>query len=153
MDDLRRLLAHFEGGRVMATAQAPSPFYAAVKDAQLPAGARLSKVQVVGSNFQGKCSAMVSEAWPGEITSWEQMKNLFLTKFQAAVKYAPPVTSLANIKKKEGKSLNSYLKRNGLLEASSRKRSNDFGGLVCSGGIFQTCGTIVGGQQEDIFFT
>lgn len=48
---------------------------------------------------------------PGEIVSWDQMKNLFSTKFQAAMKYALPVTSLTNIKQKEGKSLTSYFKR------------------------------------------
>ncbi|XP_074336442.1 uncharacterized protein LOC141673588 [Apium graveolens] len=45
------------------------------------------------------------------ITSWEQMKTLFLTQFQVAVKYTPPVTTLANVKEKEGESLTSYFKR------------------------------------------
>ncbi|XP_074346717.1 uncharacterized protein LOC141685520 [Apium graveolens] len=48
---------------------------------------------------------------PGVISSWEQMKTLFLTQFQAAVKYTPPVTTLANVKQKEGESLTSYFKR------------------------------------------
>ena len=39
------------------------------------------------------------------------MKTLFLTQFQAAVKYTPPVTTLANVKQKEGESLTSYFKR------------------------------------------
>ncbi|XP_074368281.1 uncharacterized protein LOC141708514 [Apium graveolens] len=39
------------------------------------------------------------------------MKTLFLTKFQAVVKYTPPVTTLANVKQKEGESLTSYFKR------------------------------------------
>ncbi|XP_074355656.1 uncharacterized protein LOC141695297 [Apium graveolens] len=39
------------------------------------------------------------------------MKTLFLTQFQAAVKYTPPVTMLANVKQKEGESLTSYFKR------------------------------------------
>ncbi|XP_074323058.1 uncharacterized protein LOC141660003 [Apium graveolens] len=38
------------------------------------------------------------------------MKTLFLTQFQAAVKYTPPVTTLANMKQKEGESLTSYFK-------------------------------------------
>ncbi|XP_074368018.1 uncharacterized protein LOC141708339 [Apium graveolens] len=39
------------------------------------------------------------------------MKTLFLTQFQAAAKYTPPVTTLANVKQKEGESLTSYFKR------------------------------------------
>ncbi|XP_074356058.1 uncharacterized protein LOC141695733 [Apium graveolens] len=39
------------------------------------------------------------------------MKTLFLTQFQAVVKYTPLVTTLANVKQKEGESLTSYLKR------------------------------------------
>ncbi|XP_074353065.1 uncharacterized protein LOC141692233 [Apium graveolens] len=39
------------------------------------------------------------------------MKTLFLTQFQAAVKYTPPVTTLSNVKQKEGESLTSYFKR------------------------------------------
>ncbi|XP_074378337.1 uncharacterized protein LOC141719870 [Apium graveolens] len=39
------------------------------------------------------------------------MKTLFLTKFQAAVRYAPSVTTLANIKQRENESLTSYFKR------------------------------------------
>ena len=36
----RSLLAHLEGGKISATAQAPSPFSAAVREAQLPVGYR-----------------------------------------------------------------------------------------------------------------
>ncbi|XP_074345424.1 uncharacterized protein LOC141684389 [Apium graveolens] len=39
------------------------------------------------------------------------METLFLTQFQAAVKYTPPVTTLANVKQKEGESLTSYFRR------------------------------------------
>ncbi|XP_074342007.1 uncharacterized protein LOC141679404 [Apium graveolens] len=39
------------------------------------------------------------------------MKTLFLTQFQAVVKYTPPVTILANVKQKEGESLTLYFKR------------------------------------------
>ncbi|XP_074356018.1 uncharacterized protein LOC141695691 [Apium graveolens] len=39
------------------------------------------------------------------------MKTLFLTQFQAAVKYTPAVTMLANVKQKEGESLTLYFKR------------------------------------------
>ncbi|XP_074324202.1 uncharacterized protein LOC141661118 [Apium graveolens] len=38
MSDLKRFLNHLEGGRVTATAQAPSPFSAVVREAQLPTG-------------------------------------------------------------------------------------------------------------------
>ncbi|XP_074374110.1 uncharacterized protein LOC141714492 [Apium graveolens] len=39
------------------------------------------------------------------------MKTLFLTKFQAAVRYAPSVTTLANVRQRENESLISYFKR------------------------------------------
>ena len=39
------------------------------------------------------------------------MQTMFLTQFQATVKYAPPVTTLANIKQKEGETLHAYFKR------------------------------------------
>ncbi|XP_074356772.1 uncharacterized protein LOC141696542 [Apium graveolens] len=39
------------------------------------------------------------------------MKTLFLIKFQAAVRYAPSVTTLANVNQRENESLTSYFKR------------------------------------------
>ncbi|XP_074336041.1 uncharacterized protein LOC141673207 [Apium graveolens] len=39
------------------------------------------------------------------------MKTLLLTQFQAAVKYTPPVTTLANVKQKERECLTSYFKK------------------------------------------
>lgn len=39
------------------------------------------------------------------------MQVMFLTQFQVAVKYAPPMTSLANIKQREGETLSAYFKR------------------------------------------
>lgn len=40
MDDIRKLLAHFEGGSVGLATQVASPFTAAVRDAPLPIGYR-----------------------------------------------------------------------------------------------------------------
>lgn len=39
------------------------------------------------------------------------MQVLFLTQSQAVVKYAPHVTTLANIKQREGETLQAYFKR------------------------------------------
>ncbi|XP_074346618.1 uncharacterized protein LOC141685413 [Apium graveolens] len=138
-----RLLNHLEGGRVSATAQAPSPFAAVVREAQLPAGYRnttndlhfygnsdpveflgrfniemdvyqgpdLARCHLLSATFREGAQQWFQKLGPGVITSWEQMKMLFLTQFQAAVKYTPPVTTLANVKQKEGESLTSYFKR------------------------------------------
>ncbi|XP_074366739.1 uncharacterized protein LOC141707460 [Apium graveolens] len=64
-----------------------------------------------GATFREGAQQWFQKLDPGVITSWEQMKTLFLTQFQAAVKYTPPVTTLANVKQKEGESLTSYFKR------------------------------------------
>ncbi|KAL8155584.1 hypothetical protein AgCh_000826 [Apium graveolens] len=143
VNDLKRLLNHLEGGRVTATAQAPSPFAAVVREAQLPAGYRnttnylrfhgnsdpveflgrfniemdvyqvpdLARCRLLAATFREGAQQWFQKLGPGVITSWEQMKTLFLTQFQAAVKYTPPVTMLANVKQKEGESLTSYFKR------------------------------------------
>ncbi|XP_074364003.1 uncharacterized protein LOC141704715 [Apium graveolens] len=143
VNDLKRLLNHLEGERVTATAQAPSPFAAVVREAQLPAGYRnttndlrfhgnsdpveflgrfniemdvyqvpdLARCRLLAATFREGAQQWFQKLGPGVITSWEQMKTLFLTQFQAAVKYTPPVTTLANVKQKEGESLTSYFKR------------------------------------------
>ncbi|XP_074327063.1 uncharacterized protein LOC141665004 [Apium graveolens] len=143
MNDLKRLLSHLEGGRVTATAQAPSPFVTVVREAQLPAGYRnttndlhfhgtsdpveflghfniemdvyqvpdLARCRLLAATFREGAQQWFQKLGPGVITSWEKMKTLFLTQFQDAVKYTPPVTTLANMKQKEGESLTSYFKR------------------------------------------
>ncbi|XP_074337018.1 uncharacterized protein LOC141674193 [Apium graveolens] len=65
----------------------------------------------VTATFREGAQQWFQKLGPGVITSWEPMKTLFLTQFQAAVKYIPPVTTLANVKQKEGESLTSYFKR------------------------------------------
>ncbi|KAL8089443.1 hypothetical protein AgCh_039051 [Apium graveolens] len=127
VNDLKRLLNHLEGGRVTATAQAPSPFSVVVREAQLPVGYRnmtnglrfhgnfdpvefLGRFNIEMDVYQvpdlAQCRILVAtlregaQQWfqklgPGVITSWEQMKTLFLTQFQTAVKYTPPVTTEA----------------------------------------------------------
>ncbi|XP_074356377.1 uncharacterized protein LOC141696088 [Apium graveolens] len=53
------------------------------------------------------------------------MKNLFLTKFQAAVRYAPSVTTLANVRQRENESLTSYFKRFNAESTSVREASDE----------------------------
>nr|XP_017228021.1 PREDICTED: uncharacterized protein LOC108203549 [Daucus carota subsp. sativus] len=45
------------------------------------------------------------------ISSWVDMQRMFMTQFQAAPKYAPPVTTLANVKQRDNESLTAYFKR------------------------------------------
>lgn len=71
----------------------------------------LARCRLLAATFREGVQQWFQKIGPWVITSWEQMETLFLTKFQAAVKYAPPVTSLANIKQEEGESLQSYFKR------------------------------------------
>ncbi|XP_074361977.1 uncharacterized protein LOC141702174 [Apium graveolens] len=68
-------------------------------------------IQNQNATFREGAQQWFQKLGPGVITSWDQMKTLFLTQFQAAVKYTPPVTTLANVKQKEGESLTSYFKR------------------------------------------
>ncbi|XP_074376857.1 uncharacterized protein LOC141718373 [Apium graveolens] len=53
------------------------------------------------------------------------MKALFLTKFQAGVRYAPSVTTLANVKQRENESLMSYFKRFNAESTSVRGASDE----------------------------
>ncbi|XP_074328017.1 uncharacterized protein LOC141665929 [Apium graveolens] len=53
------------------------------------------------------------------------MKTLFLTKFQAAVRYVPSITTLANIRQRENKSLTSYFKRFNAESTSVRGASDE----------------------------
>ncbi|XP_074336792.1 uncharacterized protein LOC141673965 [Apium graveolens] len=53
------------------------------------------------------------------------MKTLFMTKFQAAVRYAPFVTTLANIRQRENESLTSYFKRFNAESTSIREASDE----------------------------
>ncbi|XP_074363494.1 uncharacterized protein LOC141704042 [Apium graveolens] len=106
VNDLKRLFNHLEGGRVTATAQAPSPFSAVVREVP-----DLARCRLLDATFREGAQQWFQKLGPGVITSWEQMKTLFLTQFQAVVKYTPPVTTLANVKQKEGESLTSYFKR------------------------------------------
>ncbi|KAK1352793.1 hypothetical protein POM88_052631 [Heracleum sosnowskyi] len=71
----------------------------------------LARCRLLAATFRESAQQWFQKLGPGVITSWEVMKTLFLTKFQATVKYAPPVTTLANIRQKEGESLQSYFKR------------------------------------------
>ncbi|XP_074342206.1 uncharacterized protein LOC141679666 [Apium graveolens] len=71
----------------------------------------LARCRLLAATFRDGAQQWFQKLGPGVITSWEQMKTLFLTQFQAAVKYTLPVTTLTNVKQKEGESLTSYFKR------------------------------------------
>ncbi|XP_074348919.1 uncharacterized protein LOC141687513 [Apium graveolens] len=71
----------------------------------------LARCRLLAATFREGAQQWFQELGPGVITSLEQMKILFLTQFQAAVQYTPPVTTLTNVKQKEGESLTSYFKR------------------------------------------
>ncbi|XP_074360146.1 uncharacterized protein LOC141700236 [Apium graveolens] len=64
-----------------------------------------------GSHLQRRCSTMVPKTWSRGDHILGTDETLFLTQLQAVVKYTPPVTTLANVKQKEGESLTSYFKR------------------------------------------
>ncbi|XP_074346599.1 uncharacterized protein LOC141685395 [Apium graveolens] len=154
--DLKRLLNHLEG-RVTATAEIPSPFLVAVREAQLPAGYRnttsdlrfhgnsdpveflgrfniemdvyqvsdLARCRLLAATFREIAQQWFQKLGPGVITSWDQMKTLFLTKFQAAVRYAPSVTTLVNVRQRENESLTSYFKRFNAESTSVRGTSDE----------------------------
>ncbi|XP_074342822.1 uncharacterized protein LOC141680517 [Apium graveolens] len=71
----------------------------------------LARCRLLEATFREGAQQWFQKLGPGVITSWEQMKTLFPTQFQAAVKYTPTVTMLANVKQKEGEILTSYFKR------------------------------------------
>ncbi|XP_074355802.1 uncharacterized protein LOC141695457 [Apium graveolens] len=71
----------------------------------------LARCRLLAATFRESAQQWFQKLGPGVITSWDQMKNLFLTKFQAAVRYAPSVTTLANVSQRENESLTSYFER------------------------------------------
>ncbi|XP_074366063.1 uncharacterized protein LOC141707007 [Apium graveolens] len=71
----------------------------------------LARCRLLAATFREGAQQWFQKLGPGVITSCEHMRTFFLTQFQAAVKYTPPVTTLANVKQKEGESLTSYFKR------------------------------------------
>ncbi|XP_074352595.1 uncharacterized protein LOC141691735 [Apium graveolens] len=126
VNDLKRLLNHLEGGR----AQLPAGYRNTTNDLRFHGNSDpveflgrfniemdvyqvpdLARCRLLAATFREGAQQWFQKLGPGVITSWEQMKTLFLTQFQAAVKYIPPVTTLANVKQKEGESLTSYFKR------------------------------------------
>ncbi|XP_074370499.1 uncharacterized protein LOC141711714 [Apium graveolens] len=156
VDDLKRLLNNLEG-RVTATAEIPSPFSMAVREAQLPVGYRntisnlrfrgssvpveflgrfniemdvyqvpdLARCRLLATTFRESAQQWFQKLRPGVITFWDQMKTLFLTKFQAAVRYAPSVTTLSNIRQRENESLTSYFERFNAESTSIRGASDE----------------------------
>ena len=84
----------------------------------------LVRCRLLAATFRESAQQWFHKLGPEVIGSWEQMRILFLTQFQAAVKYAPPVTTLANIKQREGETLHAYFKRFN-AEATSVRGATD----------------------------
>ncbi|XP_074336767.1 uncharacterized protein LOC141673938 [Apium graveolens] len=85
----------------------------------------LARCRLLAATFRESAQQWFQKLGPGVINSWDQMKALFLTKFQAAVRYAPSVTTLANVKKMEDESLTSYFKRFNAESTSVRGASEE----------------------------
>ncbi|XP_063942768.1 uncharacterized protein LOC135150410 [Daucus carota subsp. sativus] len=71
----------------------------------------LVRCRLLASTFRDNAYQWFRKLEPASIITWTNMQTMFLTQFQATVKYAPPVTTLANIKQKEGETLHAYFKR------------------------------------------
>ncbi|XP_074374149.1 uncharacterized protein LOC141714533 [Apium graveolens] len=80
----------------------------------------LARCWLLAETFRESAQQWFQKLGPGVITSWEQMKTLFLTMFQAALRYGPSVTTLANVKQRENESLTSYFKRFNVESTSVR---------------------------------
>ncbi|XP_074356707.1 uncharacterized protein LOC141696466 [Apium graveolens] len=85
----------------------------------------LARCRLLAATFRESAQQCFQKLGPGVITSWDQMKNLFLTKFQASVRYAPSVTTLANVRQRENESLTSYFKRFNAESTSVRGASDE----------------------------
>ncbi|XP_074324018.1 uncharacterized protein LOC141660939 [Apium graveolens] len=85
----------------------------------------LARCRLLAVTFRESAQQWFQKLGPGVITSWDQMKTLFLTKFQAAVRYAPSVTTLANVRQRENESLTSYFKRFNAESTSVRGASDE----------------------------
>ncbi|XP_074342252.1 uncharacterized protein LOC141679734 [Apium graveolens] len=80
----------------------------------------LARCHLLATTFRESTQQWFQKLGPGVITSWDQLKTVFLTKFQAAVRYAPSVTTLANVRQRENESLTSYFKRFNAESTSGR---------------------------------
>ncbi|XP_074326905.1 uncharacterized protein LOC141664850 [Apium graveolens] len=85
----------------------------------------LDRCRLLAATFRESAQQWFQKLGPGVITSWDQMKTLFLTKFQAAVRYAPSVTTLANVRQRQNESLTPYFKRFNAESTSVRGASDE----------------------------
>ncbi|XP_074355666.1 uncharacterized protein LOC141695308 [Apium graveolens] len=85
----------------------------------------LARCRLLAATFRESAQQWFQKLGPGVITSWEQIKTLFLTKFQTAVRYAPSVITLVNIRQRENESLTSYFKRFNAESTSVRGTSDE----------------------------
>lgn len=141
MNALRRLLAQTEGQGNISPDVAPSPFSVAVYAAPLPSSFRgtgdlrfngsshlteyirfntemelykvedLTKCRHLASTLRGNAHQWFQKLGSSSISSWAQMRNMFLIRFQSSIHYAHHVTILANIKQNEKETCKSYFKR------------------------------------------
>ncbi|XP_074352551.1 uncharacterized protein LOC141691688 [Apium graveolens] len=85
----------------------------------------LARCRLLVATFKESAQQWFQKLGPGVITSWDQMKTPFLTKFQVAVRYAPSVTTLSNVRQRENESLTSYFKRFNAESTSVRGASDE----------------------------
>ncbi|XP_074323998.1 uncharacterized protein LOC141660917 [Apium graveolens] len=71
----------------------------------------LTKCRLLAATLRDNAHQWFKRLAANSIRSWRQMSEMFLSQFRASVAYAPPANTLANIKQKDKKTLNEYLKR------------------------------------------
>ena len=71
----------------------------------------LVRCRFLGASLRESAQQWFQKLGEGVISSWVDMQRMFMTQFQAATKYAPPVTTLANVKQRDNESLTAYFKR------------------------------------------
>lgn len=73
---------------------------------------QLARCQLFAASLRGSAQQWFSKLGALVfIEYWEQFVDIFIKQFQSSILYAPPVSTLANIKQKEGETLHDYFKR------------------------------------------
>ncbi|XP_074352456.1 uncharacterized protein LOC141691583 [Apium graveolens] len=85
----------------------------------------LARCRLLAATFRESIQQWFQKLGSGVITSRDQMKTLFLTKFQAVVRYATFVTTLANVRQRKNESLTSCFKRFDAESTSVRGASDE----------------------------
>ncbi|XP_017239880.1 uncharacterized protein LOC108212671 [Daucus carota subsp. sativus] len=71
----------------------------------------LVRCRFLAASLRERAQQWFQKLGEGVISSWVDMQRMFMTQFQAATKYVPPVTTLANVKQRDNESLTAYFKR------------------------------------------